>query len=615
MSAADIKRTKTRFPEIILAITAMCAFTAFAHCTWMGAGGDWISQNKLLHAFSSRVPEWVSWDLGGARTMVFTANPLFSWLLCAVYSASVWLAGCRSDRLLRPLWLLTALLGALAFIGAGDISVAVISTASLTLVWVLMRYSAEPESDNRMIRQTPGLKSIGTAATLGMLAFIGIELIWQTSFANGANVFNLPLLGCFGSTLASIVIVLFITRIVRHRPVLSGTLMSAVLSAIWYMGPGTLEFTSAWNARGVEVARITESGRWKELRRELNKTRLSEREASVQRLPRPEVNSLWKLREGLGETAQSLGNEGRIATAWLAADEALYSGKTGVEREKQRTAALEQAVTMPAGSFAEEIKGWLYLDATGNASARIAFLNAIRLRPEAPMTWLGLALAESALGNDEAASGAFANWCLLDPRGIFSPAWSRRPMSRHREESLRRWSVFVTTPAFMKRLSKKDSERLLKFEGWLVGWRNAGGNVEKFLEDKNTPIPSSSAVRLIRERIREVLKTPVEMKAGAVLSAGATLLAERHLNVGQCKEIFETLRGGSRDSRLPAAAIRISRPLMSEWADSCRITEGGVGATLHDFEEDLVLKILTYGQEAAPIELPAEWLQSQLPRP
>lgn len=594
-----------RLTEVILAGLTLLIAAWAAQAAWMSVGGTWASHDRLIYSLSTTVPDWAQWDLAGARTGAFAANPLMAWPACAAWAACVWLAGRSRDKWARTLWLLSTLLGTVAAIGAGDAGAVFAMGAAVLGAWGVVAWAT---------KSRPSLKPVWTAGAASLFALTGIALLWRTSFPDaGAPV--LSWIFAYAVMIAAgLVAAGAVAFAARARPTLAGALGAAVFAGVLYVGPGTTGIPGAWAARRAEIVRLTESSGWRALRGDFAETRLSEAEASVQRLPRPEADTLWTRRRESANRASSFGDEGKTASGWLTADEALYAGCTGAQRNGLRAAALTRLTTAPAGPVAEEMTGWLRLDAGDFAGAATQFRNALAASPAAPMRWLGMGLAEIGAGRDEQAAKALATWCLLDPRAVFSPAWQRAPLDKLRPAAMRDWTESVSGLIAGDAVSANDAARLLRFTGWLSAWERAGGNPEKFLDDAQAPAPVAGAVRLVRERMRETLREPSDAKIGAILSAGTALLADRHVNLGQCHDIFDAMRAGKTGTVAAPATILISRPVMPGWADACRITEGGAGATLHDFEENLVVRLLTYGHESAHIQIPDKFLREALPK-
>lgn len=604
----------------IFAITALVIAGYTAENATLEVTGKWSAWSKLVYSLSVTVPAWGEWSFAGIRAPANTANEAIAWLLCSGWTTVVWLAGNSRRKIERPLWLLTALLGAVACIGAGDLNAVVVMPLSVTVTAIMLNASnagspsGNESGDKIRLLSKSGLKPIGTALMLGVLTLAGVMAVWRTGFADAGDPVSVRIPSYALATVVAAAVAYVIACRTRNRRTLGGALMAATFAAAWYTGPGPMGFRSAWEARRHEVVRLTESKDWRELRQELEETRLSEAEASVQRMPRPETATQWARRQTLGTTAGGLGDEGGALAGWLATDEALFAGTTGAEQERSRATAKTRREAMPAGPIAAETAGWPALDAGDYARAAADFRRALEAQPAAPMRWLGLALAEAGAGHEDAATQALAHWCLIDPRAVFSPAWNRAPLDRLRPESMRRWKVSIEKLSADDALSANDAARLHRFEGWLSAWERAGGDVAKFLDDTSAPVPPAGAVRLVRERTRDTLREPTDAKIGAIISAGTALLANRHVNLGQCHEIFNAMRDGKTGTNGAKATIMISRPLMPDWPETCRITEGGAGATLHDFEENLVVRLLTYGHESAHIQIPDKFLREALPK-
>lgn len=589
--------------EFAIIIGSLVLIGTATRDAWLSVVGNWLSHERLVYALATPEPAWGSWDLYGARTQTFTASSLRSWLLCSACAIAVWMAGCRCGKILRSLWLLAALLGVTGFVGSGDSEAIMVVILAVVMTWMMVRFGAIYRSETITL---PSLKPVWIGVTLGLCALPAIRTIWRTSFADSPptpinDAFLYIILTIIGASAAY-----FLLKAMRRTPVEGGGLVVGYFALLWYVGQSGSDIASVWEARHESLVRLTESQTWRELRAGLTATRLSESEASVQRLARPEVNSQWTQRLAFAEKARLLGAEGVRVSMWLAADWVLYASPPN--QAQARAEVLYSLQKLPSDAAVDEIKAWLNLESPKPKEAAALFRRVIEATPNAPMPWLGLGLAETGAGRDDAATRALARWCTLDPRAVFSPVWNRAPLKRIRSETMRKWRASIESLDAAGVLTPADTARLHRFSGWLTAWEKAGGDVAKFLDDPVSPVPPTGAVRCVRERIRETLRDPSDAKIGASISAGTALLSERHVNLGQCHEIFKAMQTAQTGTASAKASIMISRVIMPEWKHVCRITEGGVGVTLHDFEENLVMRLLTYGLESAYISIPDKFL-------
>jgi len=225
------------------------------------------------------------------------------------------------------------------------------------------------------------------------------------------------------------------------------------------------------------------------------------------------------------------------------------------------------------------LRGWLALDSGNHAEA----LREFGRTGSDSFSRLGAGLAAAGAGDRARAVDELTLRCVSDPRAIFSPAWDREPLASLRNDVRHRWK----TAALAANDARQD-----RFVIWSDAWERAGGNVRRFLEDPANTAPVPASVRLYRERLLDTLKAPDDAKIGAIFSAGVAMFTDRHVNLGQCHRLFEACDGGARAAAIPER-ILISRPLLPGWG---RLpVEGGAGTAPHDFEENLLVRMTTYG--------------------
>lgn len=142
---------------------------------------------------------------------------------------------------------------------------------------------------------------------------------------------------------------------------------------------------------------------------------------------------------------------------------------------------------------------------------------------------------------------------------------------------------------------------LTRYDRWLEAYEAAPGNMSRFLE-MTADVETDGTVRLIRTRLAEVLAKPNPTRVGAVLSAAVTLTTDRHVNLGQCNALYALMKGDHPPAWAREVLNLRTRPILSDWPR--RFTEGGAGATLHDFEENLPIRMTTYGWTVPRPEIP-----------
>ena len=604
----------TAFAALLLPCTAWIAKDVF-----LSILGEMVSHRHLVESLSTPVPIWESWSVQGARQAQFLIDPVLGLGLGMVWAGVMWRAGLVRAKLERSLWLFIGLAIAAAVIGAGDSGLLAAPVAGVFVAWGLAKLSGvQADSHSGAFP----LKPLWVALTLGGLAWCGIVWAWdEASLANPIpsvlmGVFQLALSGTIGLFAAY-----WITGLGVQSHALStwagwrGITAAAVMAGSLYVGTGFPDLKTVWSARFDSVSKLLESPARKSFRRELSAYRLTPHEAAAVRMARAELSTKWEDAVVLKEKARGFGADGAAVSLWLSADVAVFSPAKAGEREAARISALRDLNAAPEKGVAwvGEMAGWFYLDGGQPEAAVAAFHQSLRAEPANAMAWYGLAKAELGRQSGEPhAVEALAQACLLEPRMMFSPALLRPPFSSIREVALRHCEDSVLTLEKAGMISAGDVARHRRYVSWRAAWDRAQGRVANFLNDTGSPAPVVGSVACVRNRLNETLAKPNDDKIAAIFGSGVALLTDRHFNIGQAHRLFARCqKGGEVWSEPKGEHILISRPLMAGWPST--FTEGGVGSTLGEFEENLVIRLTCYGWEDAPVKIDESWLRRQLP--
>lgn len=548
-----------------LALLIACAVGNIA---WFTVCGERLAHDRLIYALSTTVPAWADWNVAGARETSEALPVCVSVALCAVWTCTQVAAAHTRDKRIRPILLIAAFLGLVGCIGAGDLPTAVTAGVAVVATGLLVkRFSGQPDR---------ALKIILTGLGATVLACTGILVVWKATFpAETVDVSSRILRAAIATGILA-----YGASALRRRRTPPGTVAAGIAAAValaLYPGNPSAGFAQSWSDRSVEIRRQACRLTHRELIAELDAYRPSAKEAAIVRLPRAEAGTAWnKTDDLLRKSAISAPAVAR----WLAADASSYGPKSVADRQKMRAALLGEPAS--GDSFENDMRGWLLLAGSDATGARKAFDAAPR---ESAMSRLGAGLSALAAGDEDAAVGALTRFCELDPRALFSPAWDREPMVRVKTRVIQSW---------IQSVRGGESAPGKRFAVWLACWERADGNMRRFLEDPRNDAPVSPAIAQVRARLLETLRSPDDARIGAIFSSGVAMLTDRHVNLGQCHALFAACAGGEKAKQIPERTL-ITRPTMAGW--SPLPTEGGAGASLHDFEENLLVRLVTYGNE------------------
>jgi hypothetical protein len=599
-SAAQASLTGTGFALLSLAVSAW-----LAQAMVLGCLGPWRAQVHLVHSLSSAVPAWVAWDLDGARTAPYVAGAWVSLLLLMLWSALVWRAGVVAEKLERSILLLGALLLTLAAVGTGSAGLVIAMMIGASAAWGLIRHSMpQPPATSRPVALSAwfrrhGLKPLFIAGGLGGAALAGIRVMWDTSWANQPPAHFTSLMPVAISGACGLMVAGLAVRLCRTTGV-AGAVATAVIAGSVYVDSGCADWREVWRNRIGEIQQACASHSSSELRAALTDYRITAYEAAVLRLPRAEASTRWERTDALIRAAREPGYTDDSLAKWLLLDRALFSSA-------HDTGNFSNQAT---GASSDEMSGWLSLHDSKTTEAISAFKRSLANMPGNAMAWYGLARAQVLQpGRETSAARALSIACLLEPRFLFSPALERAPMAAIRGAALKQYLSKLTSAE--TGISSLGTDRLARYAAWRTAWDRAKGRVADFLDDQQSPATPTGAAACVRSRLRETLSNPDEAKIAAIFGSGVALLTDRHFNVGQAQRLFLRCQKGDDVWADPKGEhILRSRPLMRGWTSP--YTEGGVGATLGEFEENIVIRLTCYGWEDATVHVGEAWLRSQL---
>lgn len=563
------------FPLLAVVLAAGSAYALV-----MDPLSEWLSHERLVDGLSSTVPEWRgTWDYSGARTGAYAASDLSLVCLAAFSALTLWLAGMSRSPVPRTLWLFATLCTSIGIVGAGEPGVLyaiLLSVASTACVVWAFRIPEERRFYFNWKGGVPKVLLLSLVAGGGV--YFAMSFVWgRALIVTGVAS---PSMGWIISLMVIVLagLVLVMNRKWRIHPAIPAAVLAAVLvPKSGSGGPGTWPYSP-----GVFY-----------LQEALKDYRATESESAVMRFSRPEKTTVWEAGPALQRRASG-SDEARLLRLWLLADEAIYrefsDAKTKAESLRAAESELDKFDGRANPVAYGEIAGWLAYSTGRFDVSRQAFRKVLVLNKNDPMAWYGMALAEIGAGRTKAAESALTAWCLLDPRALFSPAWARTPLSGLRAGVLVRWRQIATRQdAGMN----AESRNILKRYGrWLDAYEATPGNMGRFLQ-MTADVETDGTVRVIRTRLAEVLAKPEPIRIAAVLSAAVALTTDRHVDLGQCRALYELMAGGSPPESVRGILNLRTRPRLSGWP--ARFTEGGAGATLHDFEENLPIRMTTYG--------------------
>lgn len=561
-----------------------------------------MGHQRLVDGVSSTVPEWVgSWVYGGARPEFFQAEGLVVACVVAVACGSFWAAGLSESKGPRALWMLNAAVACVGLAGAGDAAAVMLGAVAHIMGWGGAR-ALGPALPSEGWQFGPTKAGLFGLVCLGLVG-ISLPLLWVDACVGFPSGVSVPAI----AMATGVVLAVLSLWLRREHPRTAVSVMTAGLA-----GLGVLTVRSSTEGPAVDVWGwradvLAES----HLRRSLVDYRPDEREASVARHSRPEAATIEGLAPVLQSHAGMFGAQGRFLSDWLEADAAIYVSAPGKARESALNRAYSTLLKnecQPEAGVLSEMFAWVACSAGDWARATGHFEAAIRAQPRAAMAWYGYGLALRSAGRLGDAESAWCRWCLLEPRAVFSPVWTRPPMKDSQAPVMRAWREAMAR--IRPKLPKAEVARFDRFARWQTAWVASRGVAEQFLaasapEGAGDYDPTVMQVRL---RYRELLANPTEARIGAFYSAAVALLTDRHLNLGQCRRLHVVMKGEPDPvAGVPVSSL-ISRPRMPGWLDVSSFTEGGAGASLGDFEENLPVRLLTYGWNAGHVPVPLEEL-------
>lgn len=597
-------------------VLVLSGYFAFMHIL-----GEWMARQNGVMALASLVPGWDYWSFDGARTQAYDINPILSWGFVILWSVVVEHAGSLKRDALRWPWLLASLGGCVTSIGIGDYPAAIVMAVAIAVTTWLFKTTT---------------KSLWFGVFLCGLSAAGITAAWCTSFANETQPFvqYATQTAAFGA--GALGLVFFLRRALPLGA--APSMATAILAGCLYTGPSNDLPSSAWRERWYAARCIPLTISEYRLRKSLATYRLSEKEASIQRFK--DVNDSTKASLLPEILAQADTIHTPLLQIWLKADAALHPDTHSKTAKGIRDEAISSIKTLHQknpheAALAHEMEAWLLRDAGKSDEAALAFARSLAVAPDNPMAWYGLSLCKGESGRTQSAGKSYAISALLDPRTLLSPKLCRPPLRVSEsvvQSAFERWTVELSNVT-----SSSQTERRRRYLKWAQSWKHANGEIERFLADTSVTSPFSGAVTLIRARTLETIRAPNDEKIAALISASVSLVCDRHVNIGQSLRIFDAL-GGIQKPMLPwmlppsklnqeptpgwrtscrfygmnATSIMRSYPTMPSWRSACSFTEGGAGKCLMPFEENIPVKILTYGAEDSIIPVSKKWLQEKL---
>lgn len=547
-------------------------------------GGEVMAFRRLVFSLGSTVPEWSEWNFEGAIPSRMAASYGTTALLVIGTAGWTWMAASTSRPAYRALGLLGTLIGTVA-----SVLTHTGSTAWVILAATLLNGLALTLAGRRPTPKKPALTALGMCMLMG----IGTWMLGDGPAVASHHTTALPIVfGSLGITLIGYAALFQMERRYgKHN--LRDTVMAMFLSASLLIS-------------AIGVPELQKSNRQ---RQTLAALRLDELEASLQRHSRAEDSTDWVAWEKISKGKATDNPAENFTLAWLNGDLAQYGPEA--TRAEARARGEYLAEQLPEGSERNSLLGRMALSRKEFKVAARHYRAALSITPGEVEYLKGLAAAEIGLGNYRASAQPLALAALTDPREIFSPTLNRAPYDRIREQVRSIWRNYARELINQGHLSGEDQKHLENFVAWESAWASADGNFLRFLAlVKNTRRADSTTQ--VAERLQDTLADPTDEKIGAIMSSGTALLTDRHINLGQCHEAFNAiLNGGSGTPEYPAS-ILIGRPATYSWKKRGPTPNERAEASLFDQEENLPVRLTTYGRNERRLNIPNDFLQKAL---
>lgn len=628
MSAADIGWRKS-IATGAAAVALLGAVLAARHLVLTVLGG-WMARQHLVYSLSTPVPEWAEWPADGMRADAMRADAMLLFLLVPAWALCVWLAALVPDKVGRTLWLMASVALAVAFGGAGEVWAGPVVLMATLVTRLVSGVTWKP---------------VTLSLVLSLLTAGAVAVAWRTSGAEAAPDGDLLSRVAYGVGVCLSVLLTACCLRRRRCKLMGGGLASACVAAVLYLGFGHASPAEAWMARKNALARWIEPAGARELREALAAYRLSEAEASVCRMGSAEASTDWARFSTVLRRAEALpGGAGTLESLWLRTDALLYGAReehgcvvaarwmdfkavvpvdfyrwprrlmvevpleaanhravasTGVLVSRQATlAALArlEAGGGPDACWAAEAIGALKLDAGVYPQAAAAFRRALAGNARNAPIWWALAKAEAfQTTGDARASEALAQAWVHDPRLLFSPELEREPLRRVAASALGRLDRLIVDGSAGGHASSW-LYRAHRFREWRRQWDVSSGRMAIFLHNlRRDPAPSAT-IACLRLRLDETLRGRDEAKVGAYFASAFALVCDRHITLGGAHTLFAMCEQGGHVWSSPTGPHRlVSRPVSVNWRGMR--TDGGMGASFVSIEEQVMARLLCYGNE------------------
>ncbi len=537
------------------------ALGLLAWLVWEGSLGAVLARERLSQMF------WLEpWAGGGLRPGSSVPGVGVSLLMVALSAYALVRGAGRPKGEFRLPWLLAVVLGALAFVGAGD-PVGVWAVGCVVVAFV--------------IRGGARWKLMGMSLLFASGVLVGVNQLWTWTSPSPDMAPGLFWRVAAGVSLAALAG--FGMRRAAELSPLKTMGVVALLSCVAYAPMLPDGRRIGLSDLGPRIVEDCASAGMRRNRSALAGYRLSSADASERRHARQEDATDWNR---LGGLLSDLSPESQVKQ-WLLADAALFaSGETG-PRQDRIVAAL--AEIPESGPWAQELRGALLLSIGRAGDAALCFQEVVGAAPGNAGGWQALAQAQGRCGDRSGCAKSLAMWLLLEPKAAFSPVLNKPPLLDSCAEAFRHIRGYLSL--------RPDFDR----QGFYLA-------AEKWVASKEAPLAKASdlgafkpapACLELRERLMNLAKAG-GVGADALVSSAVTALTDRYVNSGQATQLWAATGAPGAGPEVAGIQPLRTRPAMSGRDFSWLGAGDSVGTRLVALEEDVWARLLVYGGSPLP---------------